>query len=149
MKWGENVGFDFSIPDDFMGSLLKMQDEEEFKTLACDMLNDAGKILKETMEHEIPKDTGDLAEHIKQEKAKKYKNGCYGVSVHPYGHSKSTESKGRKGKKYSLTNIGKAILLEYGTINMRPRPFLRNVKIKSEEKVVNRMQEVYNKKVKE
>ena len=83
-------------------------------------------------------------------KAKRTKDGsAYITTVGPRGYSNHMyyDKKGQKKRKYKVSNALKAIWKEYGIAGKQaPRPFIANATRNAEEKVMNKLQEVYRNK---
>ena len=146
--------FDFDFPDNFLSELL----ETDFDELAEDMLTEAApiykdaikKFMKSTILHE---GESERVESVTARKPKKCKNGAWMVHIGPSGNSKNMytvkNGKGqRTARRYPVSNILKAIWKEYGISGRQaPRPWLQRAKNDADAKIMNRMQEIYNRKV--
>lgn len=127
--------FDFEIPADFIKQLGKLADVER---IAPQMIDEAIPILLEKVKAETAphKKTGDMYKSIKATKAKKTKSGGYFASVHPTG----VDSKG-------VRNMEKMAYLEYGTKKQSATPVLTKALKDSENAVMKKMQEVFEREV--
>ena len=143
--------FDIDFPDDFMENILLTDSD----ALCKEMLKEAAPILESSMKENVSVTlgdyaTGDSVKSIKARTPKKAKNGVYIVNVCPSGYSSHTFSKGKqKARKYKVSNALKLIWKEYGIVGKQsPQPFLSRSVNDAREKVLQKMQEVYNKRVK-
>lgn len=143
--------FDIDFPDDFMENILLTDSD----ALCKEMLKEAAPILESSMQENVSVTlgdyaTGDAVKSIKARTPKKAKNGAYIVNVCPSGYSFHTFSKGKqKARKYKVSNALKLIWKEYGIVGKQlPQPFLTRSVNDAREKVMQKMQEVYNKRVK-
>lgn len=127
--------FEFNPPTDFLKQLGKMSDIDNY---ADKMLNEAAPILENSLKKELEshKVSGDLYNSIKPSKAKKNKYGWY-VAITPRG----TDKKG-------VRNAEKLIYLEYGTEKQEATPVFTKAIKDSEIKVLNKMQEVFERETK-
>lgn len=119
--------------DDLMAGLSSM----EFDEIAPAMLEEAAPIVERAVKSRAlsHKDTGAMAESIKPIKASQTGDG-YSITVRPTG-------KDKKG----VRNMEKAAYLEYGTSKQAATPVLSPAVRESEEKVTQKMQEVFDKEV--
>lgn len=90
-------------------------------------------VKKETANH---KQTGDMYNSIKATKAGKSQNGGYYATVRPTGK----DSKG-------VRNMEKMVYLEYGTSAQPATPVLTKAIKDSENAVMEKMQEVFNRAI--
>ena len=134
--------FDFEIPADFIKQLGKLADVER---VAPKMIDEAIPILLENVKSEAAqhKKSEDMYKSIKPTKAGKTKSGGYFASVRPTG-------KDRKG----VRNMEKLAWLEYGVKDkdgnkwkQDPTPILTKAIKDSENAVMNKMQEVFEREV--
>lgn len=128
--------FDFSIPDDFIRQLEQAANVEE---LSKKMLNEAAPIVVEEMKKECEKHTRtrQMKDSVKQTvKAGASKQGGYITVVRPHG-------KDDKG----IRNMDKLAYNEFGTSKQPADPLMKRVLIHSENQVIRKMQEVYNREV--
>ncbi len=127
--------FDFEIPADFIKQLGKLADVER---VAPKMIDEAIPILLENVKGETAqhKRTGDMYKSIKPTKAKKTKNGGYFASVRPTGKDSN-----------GVRNMEKMAYLEYGTKKQSATPVLTKALRDSENSVMKKMQEVFEREV--
>lgn len=127
--------FEYSIPDDFLKQLGKMEDIDR---LAPKMIDEALPILEKNFKRELAKHkrTGDLINSVKKTKAGKSKySGYYGL-VLPTG----TDQNG-------VRNMDKLAYMEFGTTAQPADPVITNVTNSSEAAVLSKMQEVFTREV--
>ena len=141
--------FDVDFPDDFLNKLLTADSEE----LCMKALEEAAPILEDEMKNVLKSDghelSGELIDSIKATKPKKASNGAYILNVRPTGYSKinsySIKRKGKKSRKYPVSNALKMIWIEYGVNGRQPaRPFMARTINKARAATLKRMQEVYS-----
>lgn len=130
--------FDIQGIDDLMKDL----DYLEMERIAPKMLEEAGPILEKEVKDKIRphKDTGDMYQSIKSTGSQRSRDGYY-LSVRPTG--KST-MKGTGKRKEPIRNMEKLAYLEYGTSNEAARPVLTAAVNAAEDKVIKKMQEVFD-----
>ena len=121
--------------------------------LAEEMLTEAAPIIEDSMKKNLRKSiahSGDseLVDSVATSKAKHARNGAYIINVNPKGKSKTKVYKrGKKGRKHPVSNALKAIWLEYGIPgHQAPKPWLEATTKDAEQKVLDKMQEVYDKR---
>jgi len=146
--------FEVDFPEDFLSGLL----DSEFEDIAKEALEETAPILTESMKKEIRstvkhKGESELVDSIQATKPKRTKTDAWIANVTPKGYSDTkvytaVDSKGRKThRKYPVSNALKAIWKEYGIPGKQaPSPFLDKATRKVRQKVMNRIQEVYNRK---
>lgn len=142
--------FDIEFPEDFLSGLL----DTEFSEIAEEALKEAAPMLEESMkksctnviEHE---GDSELVNSITAGKPKRTKTDAYIVNVSPKGYSKTkTYNHQETGRTYPVSNALKMIWKEYGIPGQQiAKPFIANACNSVRESVVNKMQEVYNRKV--
>ena len=149
------AGFDIEFPDDFLGGVLETDPQE----LCSEMLSEAAPLYVDSMKRSLRgvvdhEGDSEMVDSVKATKPKKTKTDAYIVNVGPSGYSKTKEYIQKDGtgkrttRKYPVSNAVKAIWKEYGIPGKVPaRPFLTKAKNDVENDVMNRMQEVYNRKV--
>lgn len=127
--------FDFEISPDFIKQLGRLADVDR---LAPKMIDEAIPILLDNVKSETAqhKQTGDMYKSIKPTKAKATKKGGYYASVRPTGE----DSKG-------VRNMEKMVYLEYGTKKQSATPVLTKALRDSENAVMKKMQEVFEREV--
>lgn len=123
----------YDIPDEMMDEFKKLGTDTE--EIILKMLNGAIPILETHVKEELEKHriSGDLLRSIKIIKAKQAKAGGYSASVEPSG----TDKKG-------VRNVEKMIYLEYGTSRQAATPVLTKAINDSEQGVLAKMQEVFD-----
>ena len=126
--------FDFNIPDDFIKQLGKLADVDR---IAPQMIDEAIPILERNVKQESVKHkvSGDMYKSIKATKTGKNKYGYY-AAVRPTG----SDSKG-------VRNMEKMVYLEYGTSAQPATPVLTKAIKDSENAVMEKMQEVFDREV--
>lgn len=149
------ASFDVDFSDDYMGKLL----QTDFDDIAQEALTEVSPILVESTRKavkEAVKHTGDseLANSIKAKKPKKIKDGSgWIVDVVPTGNSSEqhtyTANKNSVTKrKCPVTNVLKAIWLEYGIAGRQPaHPFLAKATNSAKESSIKAIQDIYKTKV--
>lgn len=142
--------FSFNIPDDFIKQLGRLQDIDEIAPM---MIDEAIPILERNVKAEASKhrDTGDMVESIKSTKAGKSQYGGYYAVTRPTGYAsrgwKYAKTKKNAGQKEKVRNMEKLIYLEYGTSDQPATPILTKAIKDSEDAVLEKMQEVFNREV--
>jgi len=128
--------FDFEISSDFIKQLGKLEDVERVAPM---MINEAIPFLEQNVKSEVEKHkhTGDMYKSIKATKAKMTKKGGFYAAVRPTG----SDSKG-------VRNMEKLAYLEFGTSKQSPTPVLTKAIKDSQEPVMRKMQEVFEREVK-
>lgn len=143
------AGLEMVFPDDFLSDLL----ETNFDDMAAEIEKECAPIIKKEIENALAAvvehdEDSDLLKSIKIKGPTKSKNGAVITTITPTGTSKSFYYKGEKKKrKYYVSNALKAIWLEYGRAGQAARPWLATATKNSENKVLKKMQEIYDKKV--
>lgn len=147
--------FQMEFGEDFLDQLLNT----DFDEIAEAALNESAPILEKSMKNEVKravKHDGDseLADSLKATKPKKTKTDAWIVNVVPKGYSSTkkyiaVDSRGRKTRrKYPVSNALKAIWKEYGIPGRQPpSPFITRATNGARNAVIQKIQEVYNKKV--
>ena len=127
--------FDFEISPEFIKALGRLADVDR---LAPRMIDEAMPILADNLKGELVKHkrTSDMLNSVKKTKAGKTKNGGYFAVVRPTGK----DSKG-------VRNMEKMAYLEYGTKKQTPTPILTKAIKDSENAVLNKMREVFEREV--
>lgn len=145
------AAFDIEFPDDFLSELL----ETDFDEIAEDALKEAAPLLEKSLKascKRVIEHDGDseLVESIAASKPKKTKTDAWIVNVGPRGYSKTRKYHAKKsGRKYPVSNALKAIWKEYGIAGKQaPRPFITHATNEVRDTVMQKMQEVYERKVK-
>lgn len=143
--------FDFQLPEQFMEQLKRCANIDE---IAPKMIDEALPIVERAFIKNLEphRDTGELIKNLKILPAKKYKNGAWGGVVTATGvaRGKYYIRKRKLGErlKEGYRNYQKLLALEYGTSRgQRPTPVIDRTINDSEEKVLNKMQEVFEREV--
>ena len=125
--------FDIQGIDDFMKDLSML----EMERIAPDMLEESVPILEKEVKASAAKhkDTGSMRSSVKATGANVNARGHY-ICVRPTG-------KDEKG----VRNMEKMVYLEYGTSKQIATPVLSPAVRKAEPEVLDKMQEVFNRKV--
>ncbi len=142
---------EFDFPEDFLSDLLDTDVDE----IAEEALKEAAPILEASMKRACKsalKHEGDseLVDSITARKPKKAKTDAWIVNVSPKGYSntKVYKTKGKKPRTYPVSNTLKAIWKEYGIPGRQPpRPFIQSACNTARNDVMNKLQDVYNRKV--
>lgn len=150
----------FDFPVDFLKDFI----ESDPADICKEALKEAGSIyadymkksMKKVIEHE---GDSDMVESVKPSKILKNRNrdgwtDGYYVNIQPTGESKQkyyygTDKKGgHYPRKYPVSNALKAIWKEYGIPGrQKATPFIVDAKIHAEKAVMDKLQEVYNRKI--
>lgn len=149
------MSFEFKMPQGLIDDLRKCSEIDRIAPL---MLESAAPILKRHFVRNlnaVMKDpTGELINSIKISKANKSKSGIWGISVRATGNATNRKTGtlktyvGKSGKESVYRNQQKLLSLEYGDSRHKtPKPFMQKTTNDSENEVINKMQEVYNKEV--
>lgn len=134
--------FDFEIPADFIKQLGRLADVDR---VAPKMIDEAMPILAENLKGELVKHkrTSDMLDSVKKTSAGKSSGGGYYAVVRPTGK----DSKG-------VRNMEKLAWLEYGTKKkdgfgwkQDPTPILTKAIKDSENAVLNKMRDVFEREV--
>lgn len=136
------AGFNFTIPD----SLIKMLSENLSRVdeIAPKMLEEAAPIVIEAIKRKAPVSTGKMRDGVKAKKPSKTKNGAH---VLPIVFTGSETRKTKDGKTTKVPNAVKAAVTEYGKSDQEAKPFIRPAVAETEQKVIEKMQEVFNREV--
>lgn len=128
--------FDFEISSEFIKQLGRLADVDR---IAPQMIDEAIPILLDNVKGETSyhRQSDDMYKSIKPTKAKKTKSGGYFASVRPTG-------KDKKG----VRNMEKMVYLECGRKGQSPNPVLTKALRDSENAVMKKMQEVFEREVK-
>lgn len=124
--------------DDLIRQLDRLGDLDR---IAPKMIEESLPILEDSLKEVVAEEvthgyaTGDMVQSIKKTKSLRNQYGYFGA-VHPTG-------KDRKG----VRNMEKLAYLHYGTSRQSARPVMEKAVFKVEEKVLTKMQEVYNREV--
>lgn len=140
------AGLEIDFPDDFLSDILDMNTEE----LCKEMVDSAVPVVEESLKKEMQKvishpGDSELVQSVKASRAKMTKTGAVISFVSPRGNSKNYYYRStRKGRKIPVSNVLKAIWLNYGRQGQPAKPFLTKAINNVSEKAVNKMQETYN-----
>lgn len=144
------AAFDIEFPDDFLSDLL----DTDFGDIAEEALNEAAPILEKSMKESCARviehgEGSELVSSIKAGKAKRAKTDAYIVNVSPRGYSNVKVYRNKKKtRKYPVSNALKMIWKEYGIPGQQPpRPFIASACNDARSSAMDKMQEVYNRKV--
>lgn len=116
------------------------------------MLKEASPIVVESMKSELKlhKQTSELVNSVKPTKPKRNKNGDNVVIVRPTGESMTMIAESGKTyvRKKPVRNMEKLASLEFGNSHgQKPTPIIEKVIKGTENAVLDKMAEVYNKEV--
>ena len=142
--------FDVDFPEDFLSDLL----ETDFDEIAVAALKEAAPVLEKSIKQSCTRviehsGESELVKSIKSSKPKKTKTDAWIVNVGPKGYSRKKTYRSGKGKerKKPVSNALKLIWKEYGVAGRQPaRPFLTNACNAVRETVMEKMQQVYERK---
>ncbi|MCM1057894.1 MAG: hypothetical protein NC517_09840 [Firmicutes bacterium] len=144
------AAFEIDFPDDLFSGLL----EADFDEIAEEALAEAAPLLEESLrascrrviEHE---GESELVESITARKPKKTKTDAWIVNVGPSGYSKTKKYHHQvSDREYPVSNALKAIWKEYGIAGQQAaKPFITSAVNSVRDAVMDKMQEVYNRKV--
>ena len=144
------AGFEVDFPEDFLSELL----DTDFSEIAEEALNETAPLLEASMKQScrtVITHEGDseLVNSIKSGKPKRTRTDAWIVNVSPKGNSKTKiYHHTRTGRTYPVSNALKAIWKEYGIPGKQPpRPFITSACNNVREKIMTKLQEVYNRKV--
>ena len=142
------MSMSFDFPDDLIDTLIKLQDDELEKECLSAAVDDIEKsVKKEFHKHDR---TGEMSNSVSTTTPAKNKYGEYYIYTYPKGNSKNTYSKETKKKgtrKYPVSNALKAVWLEYGNSHQQARPWQTTATKNCEEIVIDKMQEVINRRI--
>lgn len=137
---------EIDFPEDMLNGLLDVDAED----LCKQMIDSAAPIMEESMKKEmrsVIQHSGDseLVDSVKTSKAKKAKNGAIIAFTGPKGNSKNYYYRnGKKGRRIQVSNVLKAIWLNYGRVGQPARPFLTKAVNNAHQKVMEKMQQTYD-----
>ena len=137
---------EIDFPEDMLRGLLNAETEDLCKKI----VDSATPIVEESWKKEIKavvQHSGDseLVDSILATPAKKAKNGAIIAFTGPKGNSKSYYYRnGKKGRKISVSNVLKAIWLNYGRVGQPARPFLTKATNNAQQKVLEKMRQTYD-----
>lgn len=137
---------EIDFPEDMLNGLLDVDAED----LCKQMIDSAAPIMEESMKKEmrsVIQHSGDseLVDSVKTSKAKKAKNGAIIAFTGPKGNSKNYYYRnGKKDRRIQVSNVLKAIWLNYGRVGQPARPFLTKAVNNAHQKVMEKMQQTYD-----
>lgn len=138
--------FQLDFDDSIFKGLEKLSDTE---AVSEKMLKEASPIVVSSMKSElnIHRQTAELVNSVKPTKPKRNKSGDNVVVVRPTG--KSTTAIAKSGKAYArkktVRNMEKLASLEFGNSHgQKPMPIIEKAVKSTEEAVLDKMNEVYN-----
>ena len=137
---------EIDFPEDMLNGLLDVDAED----LCKQMIDSAAPIMEESMKKEmrsVIQHSGDseLVDSVKTSKAKKAKNVAIIAFTGPKGNSKNYYYRnGKKGRRIQVSNVLKAIWLNYGRVGQPARPFLTKAVNNAHQKVMEKMQQTYD-----
>lgn len=136
--------FSFSIPQEITQQLSKHL--SKIDDVAPKMLEEAAPLVVSALQSKVHKRTGKLSNGIKAKKAKKSKNGAW---IIPIVFSGKENRKKKDGTSIEVPNVVKAMVEEFGSSKQPAKPFIRPAVAESEDKVLEKMREVYNREMSE
>ena len=137
---------EIDFPEDMLNGLLDVDAED----LCKQMIDSAAPIMEESMKKEmrsVIQHSGDseLVDSVKTSKAKKAKNGAIIAFTGPKGNSKNYYYRnGKKDRRIQVSNVLKAIWLNYGRVGQPARPFLTKAVNNGHQNVMEKMQQTYD-----
>lgn len=137
---------EIDFPEDMLNGLLDVDAED----LCKQMIDSAAPIMEKSMKKEmrsVIQHSGDseLVDSVKTSKAKKAKNGAIIAFTGPKGNSKNYYYRnGKKDRRIQVSNVLKAIWLNYGRVGQPARPFLTKAVNNAHQKVMEKMQQTYD-----
>lgn len=137
---------EIDFPEDMLSGIFNADTEELCKKI----VDSAAPIMEESMKKEmrsVIKHSGDseLVDSVKTSKAKRAKNGAIIAFAGPKGNSKNYYYRnGKKDRKIPVSNVLKAIWLNYGRVGQPARPFLTKAVNNAHQKVMEKMQQTYD-----
>lgn len=142
--------FQLDFDDDIFKDLEKLSNTE---AVSEKMLKEASSIVASSMKGELNshRQTAELVNSVKPTKPKRNKSGDNFVIVRPTG--KSTTAIAKSGKTYvrkkAVRNMEKLASLEFGNSHgQKPMPIIEKAVKSTEEAVLDKMNEVYNRETK-
>lgn len=146
------ANFEINFPDDFLSDLL----DSDFEEVAKAALEETAPTLKTSIQSSIRSvvsHTGDseLVNSVKISKPKRTSTDAWIINVGPAGKSSnyyySYGTTKRVKRKYAVSNVLKAIWLEYGRVGQNAKPWLTSATENVRGTIMDKMQDIYNKKV--
>ena len=128
------ANFQFDFPDDILSDVSGI-----FDVVAPEMIDEALPIYENAVKTELQphKDTGDLIKSVRCKKAKKTSTDAYIGYLTAEG-----------AKEDGFRNYQKALAIEYGNSHEPARPFMQSAANSSEKKVLDKLQEVFDRRFK-
>lgn len=146
------ANFEINFPDDFLSDLL----DSDFEEVAKAALEETAPTLKTSIQtsiRSVVSHTGDseLVNSVKISKPKRTSTDAWIINVGPAGKSSnyyySYGTTKRVKRKYAVSNVLKAIWLEYGRTGQAAKPWLTSATENVRGTIMDKMQDIYNKKV--
>lgn len=146
------ANFEINFPDDFLSDLL----DSDFEEVAKAALEETAPTLKTSIQSSIRNvvsHTGDseLVNSVKISKPKRTSTDAWIINVGPAGKSSnyyySYGTTKRVKRKYAVSNVLKAVWLEYGRVGQNAKPWLTSATENVRGTIMDKMQDIYNKKV--
>lgn len=146
------ANFEINFPDDFLSDLL----DSDFEEVAKAALEETAPTLKTSIQSSIRSvvsHTGDseLVNSVKISKPKRTSTDAWIINVGPAGKSSnyyySYGTTKRVKRKYAVSNVLKAVWLEYGRVGQNAKPWLTSATENVRGTIMDKMQDIYNKKV--
>lgn len=142
--------FQLDFDDSIFKGLEKLSDTE---AVSEKMLKEASPIVVSSMKSElnIHRQTAELVNSVRPTKPKRNKSGDNVVVVRPTGKSTTTIAKSGKTyvRKKAVRNMEKLASLEFGNSHgQKPMPIIEKAVKSTEEAVLDKMNEVYNRETK-
>ena len=146
------ANFEINFPDDFLSDLL----DSDFEEVAKAALEETAPTLKTSIQSSIRSvvsHTGDseLVNSVKISKPKRTSTDAWIINVGPAGKSSnyyySYGTTKRVKRKYAVSNVLKAVWLEYGRVGQTAKPWLTSATENVRGTIMDKMQDIYNKKV--
>lgn len=137
----------FSAGDDLIGMIKQIETFSDKDDVYQEMVSAGQEIMKSAIQNGASKHrkTGHMASSVYAPKPYKDKNGNWTGRVKFEGTDGVYKTKA--GKKYDMTNWLKAFRLEYGTSDQPATPFVRPAIVESEEKINQKMKEIFDGKM--
>ncbi len=142
---------EINFSDDFLSGLLNT----EFEEIAADALTEAAPLLEQSLKESCKKvidheGESEMVDSIACSKPKRARTGAWIINVGPRGYSRRKFYQGtnNRRRKYPVSNALKMIWKEYGIAGRQAaRPFITSAVNNARKAVTQRMQEVYERKV--
>ncbi len=125
--------------------------EENTDELQKKMLKESAPIMVDELKKGIKKigvaEPSELINSIKARTPTKDKKGAWQVFIGPSGYAKNKHTVTKKGTRQPMTNAAKLVFYEFGTSKQDARPILQSVANAAEQRVIDRLQQVFNEEV--